>query len=352
MSSTAIKKICRLCNKDVSSTKRIKDAQGHYYCEPCHHAAVQRGPAPTAAPAPAPRPADDGEYDLLPSTESAPKRPAPTVKPPVATAPAARPAATPAPASSKMPDFCPNCDAPVIKNRKLCLRCHRDVTQMDKLLAMKAEAEKTSTSEVAANWIGRIVKGALILLVLGIVVFLGIGAWLMFHPAGAFDDYPTTREAAIRQFLEDVALGTDKGYNDAFLLISFRERQTNNTHEDLLYKMVYTHMHDDFQKKYGADWPSKAKIESADPGNTEEVVPYLVTINGDSYHVSTQVQISVEQAIANMTVRREVPHYPENGKRHFGVLEVEEYTVHPRSTMLEHAGPGKPEPLPPFQNGN
>lgn len=111
-------------------------------------------------------------------------------------------------------------------------------------------------------------------------------------------------------------------------------------------------MHDEMQSKYGSDWVSKAKIENADPGSTVEVVPYNFTINNDTYHITTQVQLSVEQAVANLTIRREVLHYPEDGKRHFGILEVDEYPVHLKSTMQERVGPGKPEPLPFQMNGN
>ena len=56
------------------------------------------------------------------------------------------------------------------------------------------------------------------------------------------------------------------------------------------------------------------------------------------------IVVSVEQAVANLTIRRDKPEYFENGKRHFGILEIEEYTVHPHSTMQDMVGPGHLHP--------
>jgi hypothetical protein len=94
-------KICIVCQQDVAGKKRVKDPQGHYYCEPCFAAkrdalrqarpAVAAAPAagggellpdlPTdlgpvdiaAAPTPPP-PADDGMIDLAPEVKPAAAR--------------------------------------------------------------------------------------------------------------------------------------------------------------------------------------------------------------------------------------------------------------------------------------
>ncbi len=35
-------KVCRICKQDVSRVARVKDAQGHYYCQPCHDEAARK----------------------------------------------------------------------------------------------------------------------------------------------------------------------------------------------------------------------------------------------------------------------------------------------------------------------
>jgi hypothetical protein len=341
--------ICCRCNKDVSNEKRVKDARGNIYCEPCYKAALQKqqagqqqqtpaAPRPPAAPAAAARPAQN----------PAPRPPAaPTVRKPAA---AETPAAAPS-APKPLPDFCPACGAPTLPGRRICIKCNRDMTKLDKLLAMRAANAKASTEAKVGVAVGIFLKVAVIVIVLGAFAFIGWGIYASVNPGGPFDDYPVKRADAVHDILADIQTGTDKSYKKAFELVSFRERATNNPNEDQLYKMVYKKMHDEFAQKYGNDWLSTVKIENAEPDSTEEVVPFTVTMpNGDVYHVDTEAQISVTQAVANLTVRRDKPEYHENGKRHFGILEIEEYTVHPHTNMQDMAGPGKPEPLPTLQD--
>lgn len=76
----AIQKICCACNADVSGKKRVKDPQGHYYCQACYDARAQQKhaapPVPAAIAAGAAlldeELADDGEIglaeELVPAT--------------------------------------------------------------------------------------------------------------------------------------------------------------------------------------------------------------------------------------------------------------------------------------------
>ena len=40
--TTAIGKTCRVCQKDVTNAKRVKDAKGQYYCAACHAELVKK----------------------------------------------------------------------------------------------------------------------------------------------------------------------------------------------------------------------------------------------------------------------------------------------------------------------
>ena len=199
---------------------------------------------------------------------------------------------------------------------------------MDAIIARKIRDSKVSTGEVVGNWVGRAMRIALVCFVVGLIGLMGYGGWLMMHPPGPFDDFPTTRIQAVRQILADIALGTDKGYADAFQIISMRIRNTANVNEPSRYKMVYTHMHDDFLSKYGADWPSKAKIEAEFGGSSAQVVSFVVTLNQDEYHVKTQAQMSLASSVEQVMTRDE---FPEDGKHHFGVMDIEEYTLFPKT---------------------
>lgn len=56
-------KICVRCGEDCSDRPRVKDALGHYYCQPCAERVRAERNAPTPAAAPVPRP-DDGPIPL------------------------------------------------------------------------------------------------------------------------------------------------------------------------------------------------------------------------------------------------------------------------------------------------
>jgi hypothetical protein len=334
MADIASVKTCRICGKDLTGQKRVKDGKGQYHCEPCYQAAAARTNALKAAAVPPPAPQEPAdEYDLRPQSPA----PNPRVRPasvPIARAPVKKAAPTLVIPSDDegsrkqiLPKNCPNCGHAMLPGRRICIKCNRDVTRMDKLLAMRAGDElPPEKAEVIAGIVGRVMKYTLILVVVGVVVFLAWGAWLMFTPAGPFDEYPKTRNAAVSEFLGYIAKGTEKSYHNAFLLVSFRVRSTNNAQEEQLYRGRFIRMHDDFLKKYGADWPSRAKIENMSPADTTGDAIFEISIGPDAYHIETQVQIPFDEATLNV-LSRKAPYYVEDGQKHWGILDVSEYSV-------------------------
>ncbi|HUO08697.1 MAG TPA: hypothetical protein VM008_10385 [Phycisphaerae bacterium] len=70
----SVKKICVDCNTDVANKKRVKDAQGHYFCQSCYDARIaQKRPAEpatvSAARAPKPAAAVADPYDFPPEPQ-------------------------------------------------------------------------------------------------------------------------------------------------------------------------------------------------------------------------------------------------------------------------------------------
>src|SRR5271156_7061070 len=114
--------LCCRCKKDVSATKRVKDARGQDFCEPCYKVVMNQRAAPA-------------KVGAAKSAVAAPPPPPPvTARPPQrVAAPVAQAAEAAAPAAAKpLPARCPACDAPVMPGRRICLRCNRDVTKLDK----------------------------------------------------------------------------------------------------------------------------------------------------------------------------------------------------------------------------
>ncbi len=329
--SGATGKICCVCHKDVSTAKRVKDAKGHYYCAACHAATLQRQPAAVAAGGSA-----SENDDLVPL--AAPVKAAPRPMP--------QPVAVSKP---KIPEFCPNCGAKVLANRKFCFKCNRDVTQMDKLIALRAqEAKGPSGEQKFAIVFGHVMRVVMWAVIAGVVVILILGMKMMFLPGGLWDNYPKTREAAVREFLQHIAAGTDKSYEKAFMLISFRERSTGKSSEDVVFKSVFKQIHDEFNQKYGNDWIGKIKLENLGSNDkyADDEVDFRLTLGNDTYLVASQVQLDITRATANMTLpRTKKPVYKEDGENHFGILDIAEYPVHPKRHMLDVAGPGQPETL-------
>jgi hypothetical protein len=300
MAVSSSPKLCRLCHKDVSNAKRVKDAKGQYYCQECHDNAVRK----PAQPVPA-------EVDLAPE-------PAPV---------------------KKLPEFCPNCGAKVFPNRKLCIKCNRDVTKMDKLIAIQKEAAKgPSSEEKVATIVGKTVKFALILFVIGFVIFCVWGIKLMFTPADPWEQYPTSRTAAVQKWLGYIAEGTPKAYDNAFLMISYRARTVSNANEETFYKFSHMKIHDEFLKKYGNGWLSKVEFEKGEFQGNEAEESIAFKIGDDVYHVETQVQIAIDQVVMNVASRQQ-PSYADNAKNHFGIIECFEYPAHPRPKDVPHDEP-------------
>ncbi len=364
MSNPPVVKICNACGKDVTQLKRIKDPSGRYYCEDCYPrdmvipnapTTLARKPAQPVASSPAPvAPASDPQispppppaapsadhdlYDITPApTDTRPKRAAPAV-----TAPAV-------PVSSAPPkklDKCPVCGTPALTSARFCIGCRRDLTQMDKILELRAQGDKGPEFEKPAKVIGSIVKTSLIILGVIAFIFIVYGIYLTVNPGGPFDSYPTTREEAIRQFFTQIAKGTDKGYDNAYLLISQRERMTNTaTDDERRFLLAFKKMHQDFEKKYGSNWLSRMKIERVGPDeySYDDETIYNIVLDKDKYLLTTQVQISITQAVAKRMVIVRPPEVPENGKNHFAVVYIKDYPA------LEHRAQGSmlpPEDAP------
>jgi hypothetical protein len=329
--SETVAKACCVCKKDVSATKHGKDKRGRYYCLPCFEEAKKRAAATPHR--------DAGHV----STNGAPARaPAAAV---------AAPAVAAKEAPVTMPEFCPGCGAKVFAGRKRCMKCGGDVLEMQKKAAARPKGDdKPATEEVVATWLGRVMRVGLVVLVIGVVLFALYGLKLMFMPGGLWDNYPTTREAAVREFFGHIADGSDKSYDKAFMLISFRERTTGRSGEDDLYKNVFRRMRDDFTKKYGSDWLSKMQLEKigSNDNYADDEVDFKLKLGKDAYIVATQVQLDTTKATANMTLPRvKKPVYNEDGNRRFGILDVEGYKVREKRHMEEMVGSGQPETLEP-----
>ena len=90
-------------------------------------------------------------------------------------------------------------------------------------------------------------------------------------------------------------------------------------------------MHEEFEKKYGADWLAKVAIQLDGEGGTtdEPTAAFTVKIGSDEYHILTEALMGDMEAVGllNTTGPKK---YPENGQNHFGIVEVEEYPAHPR----------------------
>jgi hypothetical protein len=330
--STAAVKVCLVCGKDVANAKRVKDAQGNYYCEACQAAAAakrQGAPKPVAVVM--------GDAKKQPATVAAKG------------GDGAGEGGGESRGPAKLPEFCPNCGAKVFANRKLCIKCNRDVTKMEKVIALKKEeAAPPSKEEVFATWVGRVARVVMWTVIVGVVVFILWGIKLQFMPPGLWDEFPKTREAAVREFLGYIAEGGEKNYGKAFMLISFRERSTGLPDEEKKFDMVFAQMHDDFAKKYGADWLSKMKLENAGSNDmyTDDEVDYKLTLGGDTYTIATQAQMDITTATAHMTLpRAKKPVFNEDGKNRFGILDIAEYKVHAKRHMVDIAGSGQPETL-------
>jgi len=344
-------KTCIVCHKDVSNAKRVKDPQGHYYCAECHEKALQthRVPAQTAAGAAAKTP-------MVKAAVAAPLRPPaddddllPMV--PVTTRPAPPAAGQPAPKGPpKIPEFCPACGTKTLPGRRLCFKCNRDVTQMDKLVAMRAEAAKgPGKDEKFAAAFGVVMKIVLSLIGIGLVGLVLYVIYAQFVPGGLWDHYPTNREQLVRDYFKYISEGTDASFDKAFLLVSFREASTGKPGEDDRYKMMYRKLRTEFSEKYGSDWYSKIKVEYIGPNEAyaDDEEDYNLIINNDKYKVATQVQMDVTRATALMTLPRHGrTDFKEDGKNHFGIIDIEGYKVNARRTMVERVGPGMPEKLP------
>jgi hypothetical protein len=364
-------KVCCVCKKDVSSAKRVKDAAGHYYCATCYEALAKRAGAAKGPPQSASLPADEGSVDvaaLPPPHAAAPQKPtAPPAddgsfdlaEPDPVRAPKAAPrpaAAAPgaAPTAAKLPEVCPNCGARVFANRRLCIKCNRDVTQLGNIAELRAkrEADNNEGAVKVAVWVGRIARVGIGLVVLVGLFLVGYVIYLQFAPISVYDHYPKTREAAARDFLKAVSDGTDKSYEKAYLLVSFRERGFDSS-ETGKYTAVFKRMHAEFAQKYGADWLSKVKLENTGVNTSyqDDEVDFKLTLGADTYTVATQVQIDETTAVSNMVMpRKSKPVYNENDKNRFGILDVSGYTFGQQRRMAERYGnsqPSSPEDLLP-----
>lgn len=381
MGAATTVKVCKLCGKDVSQLKRVKDPKGNYYCEECYVSAANKKQQPVvvsagqaasaheAAPHVKPQILTLGPAVAAPSPPVAPAGPlhaAPTDDPVEITpelvsslaegdelAPDLLPIETvdddlapveePAPAAKRitpvgqsagkpgaLPSHCPACGTPVISGRRLCIKCNRDVTMP--LASSMTRADKPEVSDKVASMVGQSLKYAGMLAILAVIAVGAYALYITFIADGeSYQPYPKTRAAAIHQFLEAVAAGTDKSYAKAFEMISYRARASDDPQQRNHYKRLLTKMNEDLTKKYGKDWLTTVELDPRshqDITTSDDCELHTVRIgkDKDEYTISTQVQISMEEVIGNIPGRSKAE-YPENGKNRYGVLSVAEYPV-------------------------
>jgi hypothetical protein len=377
-----VKKVCVACGKDVSGAKRVKDDAGRYYCQPCFVDAHKPVAAGTVAgmevPAPAggfgavaqidPTPVSD-EIPLIEEPERTPRQRAGydddlplkddiPIKAEV-TSPAARydddlalkddPAPRPAPRSPaadrtglpsvsgplNLPDACPNCGVPVFKkDSRLCVKCGRDLTQMDTLRRIKADAARgPSREEKAGQWVALAVKLGLWG---GLAAALVLGAWLVYTMFNMPNPFPTTRVQAVKDFLAFVEKGDEKSLEKAWGLVSIIHK--NPDHRDV-YLARFRKMSEDFRAKYGPGWNAKAVV---DPPRGKEVShgeTLLVHIDKDAYYIVVDPQLALEAVITDMASKNT---RTEDGKLGFGVADVEFYEFEPPKERFGRQSPSEP----------
>jgi hypothetical protein len=340
--TAGIGKICLLCGKDVSGIKRIKDPQGNYYCEPCHTAALKGTPAAPVAAAPMST-GDDGELALKddPPARAKPAVPAsdelelkdepvrPAKRPAAAVKAPAAEAAPKAAGPLQLPDRCPNCGVKVVIKSVYCVGCKRDMTKMDKLAEIVADAAKLEQSQksgkIVAKTLGAI--GAVVVLAI-LALFLYVEIRPYFGSGDPWEEYPTTREPLLRNFLGHINAGTEKDIDAAYNLISQRETGIQRNTE-VMFKNNLRAWRDELNKAHGANWLAKAqiKIPPADKYLGDEVLAE-VTIDKMVYHIGLQVQMSQTEAMSERRIpmKKKTPHM-ENGKWRWGIGQICEHEL-------------------------
>ena len=250
-------KICCICGKDVAKSPRVKDGHGRYYCQECQRMAAQSKQACATQPVGVQAVAASGMAKISAEAieESQPE---------------------PALSSRKLPGVCPNCGMRIFASRRTCLRCQMDLTSSDKVLAIRKRVEEGSRESWAGAVVAKTIKIALVLAAIAVLVLFGWGFKMMLAPPRPFDEYPTSRAAAIAAFMNDVAKGTDNDFEKAFRLIDFQTRSIANMDQYSFYKNAFAKMHDDFARKYGDDWPSLAKIQG--DGGMYALEGFVVTL--------------------------------------------------------------------------
>jgi len=134
----APKKVCTICGEDCSSKPRVKDRRGHYYCKPCHDAALNKrnenaqqddreaqqamsAPPQVGAASALDDPAEPSELEALLGAE--------------ASAP---------PAASSV---CPGCGQPLAQGAVLCVNCGYNFQSGQQLSAKVEKAPKTRAGQ-------------------------------------------------------------------------------------------------------------------------------------------------------------------------------------------------------------
>lgn len=360
--AAAAPKICRICKKDLSGHKRVKDPAGRYSCPECYADARQRKTVAAAGapglderitpddfslpdlasirPVPEPDPLPEPLLDLPPASAPPPAPAEPAAPPPapltgeemlLADEPSARkPAApskpaAPAPASAPqpLPDVCPACQTPVLKkDARLCVRCGRDLTQLAGLQKLRAAtAAGPSREEKVGSLIGKTLK---VILWAGLAAALLLGVYVVYtmFVIDKYSNYPTARAKLLRDFFGFVAQGTNQAYVKAWGLVSLEHKALDR---QTLYTARMRALHQDFAKRYGENWIAKLQIDPMEP-EVDVHNTSVIRIDGDAYHVQVTAQVSMDRVLMNASNRKTMR---EDGKICFGISEVEFYEPMP-----------------------
>ena len=359
--------LCCVCLRDITGKRRVKDPKGRYFCKRCykvgqlrkHKLAKRRLAAVPNISASSDLHLTLAHFTLddLPVTgQSA----AETIVPPVPlTAPLAtatfttpfpsrpRPRASappPSPATSSLPTstHCTLCIETLPPNQRVCNDCAAELPKLNNLFTLREEHTNQITRHNRRLKTLKTLALAAIPVALASIALISFGRWFTPQtPYTSADQFPTTRAQAIEQLLADIQDGSGPAYENALHLLSSNTRQSADATKDQAYKSAFKLMHDDFLQKYGQRWLALAQVDNLLPDLDTQFIPFSITIHNDVYHITSQ-------ALAPTDVPAPTLHFPENGKQHFAISQIEEYAVLPDASVA-HRDPLKlhDDPLSP-----
>ena len=244
-----------------------------------------------------------------------PLSPRPSPRPtPVASPPPPAPTASALPASPS----CPLCNEPLPPNQRVCNDCAKALPKLNNLLTVREEHTNQITRHNRRLKTLKTVALAAIPVALASVAVIAFGRW--FTPHAPFDQYPTTRAQAVEEMLSDIQDGSNTAYDNALHLIA-----THTPARDDACKSAFKLMHDDFLQRYGQNWLPLAQIDNILPDLDTQFIPFSITIHNDVYHITSQALASADPH--DSAAPAPSLHFPENGKQHFAISQIEEYAV-------------------------